>query len=216
LGTGIGGATTLSPSSINNGSTDNCTSAGSLGLSLSKTSFNCTNLGANTVTLTVTDQYGNTSTCTSTVTVVDQTAPSAACKNVTVSLNAAGTGTLSASAFNNGSTDNNNCAPLTYTVGGSSTLNLDCSDFGTQSVVLTVTDAAGNTATCTANLTVNPFKAVTFTAGNASGGSGTTQNVDITVDGFLAVRSLQFKPATGKFPGLLQAFLVEPPLLMVL
>lgn len=193
LGTGIGGGTTLSPASINNGSTDNCTSAGSLGLALSKTSFNCSNLGANTVTLTVTDQYGNTSTCTSTVTVVDQTAPTAVCKNVSVSLNAAGTGTLNASAFNNGSTDNNNCAPLTYTVGGSSTLNLDCSDFGTQTIQLTVTDAAGNTSTCTANLTVNPFKAVSFTAGNASGGSGTTQNVDITVDGFLAVRSFQFK-----------------------
>ncbi len=42
---------------------------------MSKTSFNCSNLGANTVTLTVRDAAGNISTCNATITVVDNLAP---------------------------------------------------------------------------------------------------------------------------------------------
>ncbi len=61
-----GGTGTITPANINNGSTDNC---GIASMSLSKTSFNCTNAGANSVTLTVTDIHGNSSTCTATVTV---------------------------------------------------------------------------------------------------------------------------------------------------
>jgi hypothetical protein len=55
---------------INNGSSDNC----SFTLAASKTTFNCTNLGANNVTLTVTDTSGNPATAVSVVTVVAGTA----------------------------------------------------------------------------------------------------------------------------------------------
>jgi hypothetical protein len=60
------GHTTVTPAQIDNGSTDNC---GPVTLSLSKTDFTCENTGINIVTLTVTDQCSNTSTCTATVTV---------------------------------------------------------------------------------------------------------------------------------------------------
>ena len=56
---------TITPSDIDNGSTDNC----SVILSLSKTTFTESDAGANTVTLTATDAAGNFSTCTATVTV---------------------------------------------------------------------------------------------------------------------------------------------------
>jgi len=51
---------------INNGTTDNCTVAS---LSLDNSSFTCSNLGANTVTLTATDESGNKNSATATVTV---------------------------------------------------------------------------------------------------------------------------------------------------
>ncbi|MES2484701.1 MAG: T9SS type A sorting domain-containing protein [Bacteroidota bacterium] len=53
---------------INNGSTDNC---GISSYSLDNQIFTCENIGENTVTLTVTDNYGNTSTETAIVTVED-------------------------------------------------------------------------------------------------------------------------------------------------
>ena len=62
----INGTATITASQINSGSTDNC---GIANLSLSKSTFDCTNIGSNVIVLTVTDIGGNTDTCTSTVTV---------------------------------------------------------------------------------------------------------------------------------------------------
>ena len=46
-------------------------------MSVSPDVFSCSNVGANTVTLTVIDNYGNQATCDATVTVEDNTAPNA-------------------------------------------------------------------------------------------------------------------------------------------
>ncbi|TPD69941.1 T9SS type A sorting domain-containing protein [Flavobacterium microcysteis] len=62
------GAATITAAQVNNGSTDNC---GIASLSVSPSTFNCTNVGANTVTLTVTDNNGNIATGTATVTITD-------------------------------------------------------------------------------------------------------------------------------------------------
>jgi hypothetical protein len=59
---------TIVPADVNNGSTDNC---GIALLELDKTTFNCANVGVNTVTLKVTDKNGNISTGTATVTLVN-------------------------------------------------------------------------------------------------------------------------------------------------
>jgi len=64
------GIATLAPQDVNDGSTDNCTPQNQLLLSLNQTFFDCTNLGSNTVILTVTDQAGNSNTCTSVINVV--------------------------------------------------------------------------------------------------------------------------------------------------
>src|SRR5690606_35781277 len=61
----------ITANDIDNGSFDNC---GSVSLSLSQTTFDCSAIGTNTVTLTVTDTAGNISTCSATVTIIDAAA----------------------------------------------------------------------------------------------------------------------------------------------
>jgi hypothetical protein len=77
------GTVSITAAQVNNGSSDAC---GIASMSVSPNSFTCANVGANTVTLTVTDVNGNTSTCTATVTVADVTPPSAVCQNISVDL----------------------------------------------------------------------------------------------------------------------------------
>ncbi|WP_321309760.1 LamG-like jellyroll fold domain-containing protein [Marinifilum fragile] len=69
------GNVTINATDVNNGSTDNCSAQEALVLTIDKSTFDCTNMGANVVTLTVEDQAGNQSTCTATVTVEDKEAP---------------------------------------------------------------------------------------------------------------------------------------------
>lgn len=65
----VNGVATISAADVNNGSTDNC---GIASISVSNTTFSCANIGSNSVTLTVTDIHGNTSTTTAIVTVVGE------------------------------------------------------------------------------------------------------------------------------------------------
>ncbi|HEX2900098.1 MAG TPA: HYR domain-containing protein, partial [Bacteroidia bacterium] len=140
---GVGSTTA---SAMDNGSTDAC---GIQALALSNNSFTCANLGSNPVILTVTDASGNTSTCTGTVTVDDSIAPVALCQNITLQLDNTGNGNVSASAVDNGSTDNCVIASLAL-----SQTAFDCGDVGSNGVVLTVTDANGNSNTCSATVMV--------------------------------------------------------------
>jgi len=107
-------------------------------------------IGVTTITFTATDSSGNTSSCDFTITVVDNQAPVAVCQNITIQLGADGLATITAEDLDGGSTDN--CGtPLTFTA---SQTTFDCSNVGQNSVILTVTDAAGNSSTCTAIVTV--------------------------------------------------------------
>ncbi|MFN7831802.1 MAG: HYR domain-containing protein, partial [Bacteroidota bacterium] len=144
------GTATITGSQLNNGSTDNCISQGALTFSASVTSFTCTNLGPNTVTLTVTDVNGNTAICTSVVTVQDIIPPTAACRNVTATLDGSGNVTVTAAQMNNGSSDN--CGgTLTFLP---ASVSYTCANTGAQTVSLSVTDANGNPSTCTSTITV--------------------------------------------------------------
>ncbi len=143
------GNATITPDQIDNGSNDNCTVAGDLVFALNKTDFDCTNVGDNTVTLTVTDEAGNTSTCTATVMVEDNVDPVAICQDITVQLDATGNATITAANIDNGSSDN--CAITSRTL---SQNNFDCDDVGENTVTLTITDVNGNSSTCDAKVTV--------------------------------------------------------------
>jgi gliding motility-associated-like protein len=141
------GAATVTAAQVNNGSTDNCSIATT---TVSPSSFTCANVGPNTVTLTVTDASGNTSTGTAVVTVRDLIAPTVITRPITVLLNANGQASITAAQINNGSTDN--CGVNSVTVSPST---FTCANLGPNTVTLTVTDVNGNTATGTAIVTVS-------------------------------------------------------------
>ena len=140
------GTASITASDVDNGSQDNCPGSN---LSINKSSFACADVGANNVTLTITDAAGNTNSCVAVVTVVDTIAPTAVCQNLTVAMDGAGNAYVDPASVNNGSTDN--CGPLTYSLDQAY---FDCSHEGANNVVLTVTDAAGNSSTCNAVITI--------------------------------------------------------------
>lgn len=146
------GTVQVTPQMVNDSSTDNCTATGDLELSLGKTDFTCAEMGANTVTLTVTDLSGNTATTTAVVTVEDKLAPVATAQNLTVQLDATGNASIAASDINSGSSDN--CTAGQNLVFAQDKTDFTCVDMGANMVTLTVTDASGNQATTTAVVTV--------------------------------------------------------------
>ena len=144
------GNASITAAQVDNGSSDNCVVAS---LSVDPNSFDCSNVGANTVTLTVTDVNGNTSTCTAQVTVEDNINPTAVCQDITVQLDASGNLTITSADIDGGSADNCGIASLTID-GGNTTQDFDCPQVGTNTVTLTVTDVNGNVSTCDATVTV--------------------------------------------------------------
>ena len=131
---------------IDNGSTDNCSVSS---LSLDVTDFTCSDLGANTVSLTVTDTSGNTNSASATVTVEDNIDPVAITQNITVQLDASGNASIVAADVNNASTDNCGIASMSLDVSS-----FTCSNLGANTVNLTVTDTSGNTNSASATVTV--------------------------------------------------------------
>ncbi len=140
------GSVSLDSNAVNNGSTDNCIITS---VSVSPNSFNCVDTGANSVTMTVTDVNGNSSICSATVTVLDTLNPTPLCKNITVYLDENGSVALDSNAVENGSSDN--CTIASVSVSPNSFI---CADTGANLVTMTVTDANGNSANCSATVTV--------------------------------------------------------------
>jgi HYR domain len=104
------------------------------------------------VVIEATDACGNKTKDSVKVFLKDLTPPNAICKPFTLVLNANGTGTIVLANVNNGSFDN--CTPTPQLVYGLSQTSFNCTNVGTNNVVLTVTDLCGNVGTCTAVVTV--------------------------------------------------------------
>ncbi|MFD2563951.1 fibronectin type III domain-containing protein [Aquimarina rubra] len=140
------GMASIVASEINDGSSDNCSISS---ITVSPDSFNCADVGENTVTLTVTDVNGNSDSNTAIVTVQDTTNPTVLTKDITVSLDNTGMASIVTSDINNGSSDN--CSISSITVSPDS---FNCTNIGENTVTLTVTDVNGNTDSTTAVVTV--------------------------------------------------------------
>ncbi|WP_194768400.1 HYR domain-containing protein [Tamlana sp. I1] len=141
------GQATIQASQIDNGSTDNC---GIANLSLDKTSFDCSNIGANTVTLTVTDTSGNTATCTATVTVEDTIKPVVSCLNSQIKDRDSGVCyyTVQGTEFDPTSSDNCTVSTVTNNINNMATLDGAQLPVGTTAITWTVTDSSGNQSSC--------------------------------------------------------------------
>ncbi len=127
---------------------DNCPGA-TLAQAGGQTSGSTFPVGTTTNTFLATDAAGNTGQCSFDVTVSDDENPVAVCQNISVTPGGSGIYTIDPNAVDNGSSDNCGTAlsvnPAT----------IPC--FHTayqQTVTLTVTDLASNTATCTATVTL--------------------------------------------------------------
>jgi len=115
-------------------------------------------VGTTPVVWTVTDIYGNTAQCSMTITITDDEDPTITCPaDITVSNDAGACGanvTVPAPAYGD------NCPGATIVNDYNSTAN--ASDYyavGTHTVIWTVSDAAGNSATCSMTITVNDTEA---------------------------------------------------------
>ena len=129
---------------INNGSHDHF---GIANLKINKSTFTCDNLGNNTVVLTVTDNSGNISTCEAVVTVIDTMTVKT--KDITVTLDATGKAVITPDQIDNGSFSA--CGIVSYQLDKTE---FNCSNYGVNTVTLTVTGRGGNTRSGTALVTV--------------------------------------------------------------
>ena len=132
---------------VDGGTTDNCP----FDLEATPLEFDCNDTGDNTVTLTATDESGNSSMCDATVTVLDTTPPVCIAITDTLQIVLTGTGmaTIDPDDIDDGSFDN--CGVITLDIDPSM---FTCDDLGPNDVTLTVTDASGNTSECTAVVNV--------------------------------------------------------------
>ncbi len=197
---GTQGTATLSTAAINNNSTDNC-SIPNNGYALSKSSFDCGDLGINSITLTVTDIYGNSNACSVDITIE---AGTAAVFNLTTS-----TTPTSYFGLNNGTagvTATGGSGNFTYSWHNNATT-ANITGLAAGPYFVTVTDT-GNGCTRTASVTVLDGPKITFTAGTVSGAQGTMALVPVTADQFNNLFSFQFS-AHVDLPNIAQVLAIE-------
>ena len=141
------GNASISTDQINNGSYDDC---GIASMSLDQTTFTCDQVRmVNNVTLSVTDNNGNTNSCEAQVIVGDGMAPIASCRNVTLQLEPDGTAILSPQQIDNGSSDG--CGIATMSLDQT---NFNCDQTGEITVTLSVIGNNQNSSNCQAIVTV--------------------------------------------------------------
>lgn len=145
------GEATISPSDLDNGSTDN---GGDVSFLVCDRYFDCSDLGANSVELEVYDTFGNRDFCTATVTVVDEIAPTIVCpENIEVTFDAGQDFyTLPDYVATNAVTAQDNCTTsLTITQDPPAGTQLP---MGNNFVTFETTDGSNNVVSCTFQVAV--------------------------------------------------------------
>ena len=144
VGLDANGSAVISPSDVDNGSSDAC----GISLSLDIDQFDCSNVGDNFVTLTVTDSNNNHSTCQANVIIEDKIAPEIFCQDITVQAGPDGSASISPADIDDGTTDA--CGV---------NLSIDVNSFSCilqdYDVVLTATDIYGNVSSCLVTVTLD-------------------------------------------------------------
>ncbi|WP_298311463.1 BspA family leucine-rich repeat surface protein [uncultured Aquimarina sp.] len=107
-------------------------------------------VGSYTIYYDATDTAGNAALqVTRIVNVVDTTNPTVVCQNIIVQLDDSGNANITAAMVDNGSTDLSGIASLAIDV-----TDFDCTTIGDNTVILTITDANGNSDMCMTTVTV--------------------------------------------------------------
>ena len=183
---------------FNVGSTDNCSGSSAVATPASGSTFP---LGTTTVNVVATDAAGRTSTCSFTVTITDCEAPTVQCPaNVTTCADAGSCGAVV--NFNASGADNCGAPTVFASPASGSTFPI-----GTTTVVVTATDAAGNSQQCSFTVTVNDCENPTVqcpanvTVCNAPGQCSAVVNFVATGTDNCAGLSVLASPASGSaFP----------------
>ncbi len=163
-----GAPQSVSAAAFDDGSTDNCSNQLSFTFSngASSRSYDCSDIGLKSITITVTDEAGNSTNCTASLSITDSSTPTLTCVGSTiVALNE----TITAASLVTASSDN---CPLTFTFeGGATSKTYDCGLVGTSVETIYATDTAGNSASCEVNVTLNApnnFSATTWVGTESS------------------------------------------------
>ena len=134
----------ITPSMIDNGSSDNC---GGVTLDIDLTSFDCDDLGENTVTLSVNDLAGNSFSTTSIVTVIDEVPPTISCPTNILIDDCTGIVTYDPPTLFD------NCGTVVYTSMGP--LSGSVFPTGETVIMMIADDQSGNTASCMFTVTID-------------------------------------------------------------
>jgi len=187
------GSATVTLATVHAQFADNCSVASAV---VSPASFDCSQKGPQTVTVTVTDQAGLVATATATVVVVDDLAPTLACPN-----------SVRACANNNTVNFNppvasDNC-PL---AGGqmNQTSGLPSGSafpVGTMTQSYTFTDASGNAGSCTFEVTVTPVVQIDNVKVAPASNGQNNGAIDITISGGVQPYTYLWKNAAGQVVG---------------
>lgn len=153
------GQATISVADIDFNASDAC---GIKTLTLSRTTFSCADIRPTVrrrpsvvpVTLVVTDDNGNSSSCTARVEIMDQTPPRALCRSISVALPREGRYNLLPTEVDNGSWD---ACGLALSLSQST---FSCADLGVNTITLTARDQSGNSSSCQATVTISQGNAI--------------------------------------------------------
>ncbi len=144
---GTNGTATISATSVDNGSLDNCTISS---FSLSGGTYDCSDVGVNiTEIFTVVDNSGNRDSIAINITVLDTINPTVIGQNINVFLDANRQAIITTADIDNGSIDS--CGIANVTISKSS---FNCAEVGANNVTLFATDIHGNTDSTSVLVTV--------------------------------------------------------------
>jgi hypothetical protein len=145
------GQAEISVTDILDSSSDNCSV---VAFSLDNSTFDCSDLGPQTVTLSVEDDSGNIGQCSSIVDVEDNIAPTIVCEDLVINLDPGLCGQII--QFNIEASDNCAVTSENQTAGPETQTYLDYHD-SPWAVSVSATDASGNIGACSFSITMNEY-----------------------------------------------------------
>src|SRR5439155_1172094 len=149
---------------------DNCSAINSITLTQSPLAGTLVGPGTNTITVTATDAAGNSATCTTSFVVTDNTAPTVVCSATPSAFADANCQAAVPNVLSGVSVSDACSAPSAIILSQSPTAGTMVG-VGTQTITVTATDAAGNSATCTTTFTVSDNTAPTVVCSPVPGAS---------------------------------------------